>query len=62
VLNVSTLLMDYHGVSGVYLGVPCVIDRNGVKETLTLRINHNEELLLHKSAEKLKAIIQSVAM
>jgi len=62
VLNVSTLLRDYHGVSDVYLGVPCVIDRNGVKETLALAINHNEKLLLHKSAEKLKAIIQSISM
>jgi L-lactate dehydrogenase len=62
VLNVSTLLKDYHGVNDVYLGVPCVIDRNGVRETLTLKINHNEKLLLHKSAEKLKAIIQSVKL
>jgi L-lactate dehydrogenase len=62
VLNVSTLLTDYHGVSDVYLGVPCVIDRNGVRESLTLRISHNEKLLLHKSAEKLKAIIQSIVL
>jgi L-lactate dehydrogenase len=62
VLNVSTLLTDYHGVSDVYLGVPCVIDRTGVRETLALPINHNEKLLLHKSAEKLKGIIQSIVM
>ncbi|MFI5188279.1 MAG: L-lactate dehydrogenase [Chitinophagales bacterium] len=62
VLNVSTLLTDYHGVSDVYLGVPCIVDRNGVRETLTLQINHNEKLLLHKSADKLKALIQSIAM
>jgi L-lactate dehydrogenase len=62
VLNVSTLLTDYHGVSDVYLGVPCVIDRSGVRETLALPINHNEKLLLHKSAEKLKGIIQSIAI
>jgi L-lactate dehydrogenase len=62
VLNVSTLLSDYHGVDDVYLGVPCIVDRGGVKETLTLQISHNEKLLLHKSAHKLKELIRSIVM
>ena len=62
VLNVSALLTDYHGVNDVFLGVPCIVDRNGVRETLSLQINHNEKLLLHKSADKLKALIQSIEM
>src|ERR1051326_5620057 len=62
VLNVSTLLTNSHGISDVYLGVPCIVDRNGVRETLTLQITQNEKLLLHKSADKLKGLIQSIAM
>ncbi len=62
VLNVSTLLTDYHGVNDVYLGVPCIVDRSGVRETLTLQISHNEKLLLQKSADKLKGLIQSISM
>jgi L-lactate dehydrogenase len=62
VLNVSTLLTDYHGVSDVYLGVPCIVDNNGVRETLTLQINDQEKQLLHKSADKLKGLIESIAM
>jgi L-lactate dehydrogenase len=62
VLNVSTLLTNYHGISDVYLGVPCIVDRNGVRETLTLQVTQNEKLLLHKSADKLKGLIQSIAM
>jgi L-lactate dehydrogenase len=62
VLNVSTLLTDYHGISDVYLGVPCIVDTSGVRETLSLQITHNEKLLLHKSADKLKGLIQSIAM
>jgi len=57
VLNVSTLLYDYHGVSDVYLGVPCVVDRQGVREVLDLVISDNEKELLHRSAAKLKEII-----
>ncbi len=62
VLNVSTLLTDYHGVNDVYLGVPCIVDSSGVRETLRLQINDHEKQLLHKSADKLKGLIQSISM
>ncbi|WP_127533167.1 L-lactate dehydrogenase [Paenibacillus kobensis] len=60
VLNVSTLLQDYHGVSDVYLGVPCVVDRTGVREVLQLEISDGEREKLHRSAQKLKELIQSI--
>jgi L-lactate dehydrogenase len=62
VLNVSTLLTDYHGVNDVYLGVPCIVDNSGVRETLILQINDQEKQLLHKSADKLKGLIQSITV
>jgi L-lactate dehydrogenase len=62
VLNVSTLLTNYHGVNDVYLGVPCIVDSSGVRETLTLQINDEEKQLLHKSADKLKGLIQSISV
>lgn len=62
VLNVSTLLSDYHGISDVYLGVPCIVDRTGVREVLSLDITEAEKELLNKSAAKLKEIIQSIAL
>jgi L-lactate dehydrogenase len=62
VLNVSTLLTNYHGISDVYLGVPCIVDHTGVREALTLQINYHEKQLLHKSADKLKSIIESIAL
>ena len=62
VLNVSTLLEDYHGVSDVYLGVPCVVDRNGIRQVLDLKITEEEKRLLHVSANKLKEIIQSISL
>jgi L-lactate dehydrogenase len=62
VLNVSTLLTNYHGVSDVYLGVPCIVDRSGVREVLTLQVTDSEKYLLNKSADKLKGLIKSIAM
>lgn len=60
VLNVSTLLQDYNGVSDVYLGVPCVVDRTGVREVLDLPLNEEETILFHKSANKLKSEIANI--
>lgn len=62
VLNVSTLLTDYHGVSDVYLGVPCVVDSTGIRKVLPLNINQTEKELLNLSANKLKEIIKSIAL
>jgi len=61
VLNVSTLLKDYHGISDVYLGVPCIVDRTGVREVMDIRITDEEKELLERSANKLKGLIESIA-
>lgn len=60
ILNVSTLLNDYHGVNDVYLGVPCVVDRTGVREVMNIQISEHERELLHRSANKLKNLIESI--
>ncbi|WP_409342819.1 L-lactate dehydrogenase [Paenibacillus sp. MBLB4367] len=62
VLNVSTLLDNYHGISDVYLGVPCIVDRQGVREVLKLELSENEKELLHRSADKLKGLIGSISV
>lgn len=61
VLNVSTYLEDYHGVSDVYLGVPCIVDRDGIRDVLQLDINEAERRQLQASANKLKEIIKSIS-
>ncbi|MGG1553916.1 L-lactate dehydrogenase [Paenibacillus ferrarius] len=62
VLNVSTLLQDYHGVSNVYLGVPCIVDRSGVREVLKLELSELEREQLQRSAQKMKELIQSISL
>ncbi|MEI7025546.1 L-lactate dehydrogenase [Paenibacillus sp. y28] len=61
VLCVSTLLDNYHGVSDVYLGVPCIVDRQGVRQVLDIQLSEQEKELLHRSANKLKDLIQSIS-
>jgi L-lactate dehydrogenase len=62
VLNVSTLLNNYHGVSDVYLGLPCVVDRSGVREILPLTLNDQEKELLRKSGDKMRDLNHMVAL
>ncbi|GAA3401386.1 L-lactate dehydrogenase [Paenibacillus hodogayensis] len=62
VLNVSTRLVDYHGISDVFLGVPCIVDRQGVREVLELKLSADEKVLLQRSADKLKGLIGSIAL
>ncbi|MNC81185.1 L-lactate dehydrogenase P [compost metagenome] len=62
VLNVSTLLNNYNGVSDVFLGAPCVVDRSGVREVLDLPLSEDEKAMFQKSAEKLKAEISKLEL
>ena len=62
VINVSTLLEDYHGISNVFLGVPCIVDRSGVREILPINIAEQEKEQLNQSAEKLKEVIKSISV
>lgn len=60
VLNVSTLLENYHGVSDAYLGIPCIIDRSGVRLTLELSLTDHEKALFTQSADKMKNILATL--
>ncbi len=60
VLNVSTLLENYHGESGVYLGVPCVVDRTGVRNVLPISMSDDEKRLFQASAAKIRETIISL--
>ncbi|GIP55996.1 MULTISPECIES: L-lactate dehydrogenase [Paenibacillus] len=62
VLNVSTLLENYNGVSDVYLGVPSIVDRSGVREVLDLKLSDQELVQFQNSANKLKSEIAKLEL
>lgn len=62
VLNVSTLLDDYHGVSGIYLGVPCIVDRTGVREVVKVDMTEEEQRLFRASGEKIREQIRGLEL
>jgi len=55
-------LKNYHGIDDVYLGVPSIVDRSGVREVLQFNIKQDEQELLRKSANKIKELIRSISM
>ncbi len=50
VLPCSVLLTGEYGLSDVFLGVPCVLGRDGVERVLELRLSPEERQALHASA------------
>jgi L-lactate dehydrogenase len=60
ILPVSSLLKDYQGISDVCLSVPTIVDRGGVEQPLSIRMNDAELAGLKHSAEQIKAAIKAV--
>lgn len=54
VLPVFALADGQHGVSGVYLNLPCVIGRGGIEQIIELPLSSEEKTCLPGSAELLK--------
>lgn len=58
VLVLSAYLNEYHGISNTCLSVPCIINRNGIKEQIVIPLNSLEKKQLKKSASVVKGIIK----
>ncbi|MEN2766293.1 L-lactate dehydrogenase [Ornithinibacillus xuwenensis] len=59
VLPVGTLLEGEYGYHDVYIGIPAVIDRSGVKSIVELTLTDEEKSKLAKSVQTLKDIQDS---
>ena len=60
VLPVSTLIHDYHEIEEVYLSMPSIVNRHGVRQFLKLALSSDEALQLKNSAKKLKEILKAI--
>jgi L-lactate dehydrogenase len=57
VLTVSSVLEGEYGLSGVSLGVPCVVSQKGVERVLRVNLPPEEQKGLEKSAAILQEMI-----
>ncbi|MGM0523600.1 MAG: L-lactate dehydrogenase [Bacillota bacterium] len=54
ILTVSTYFEGEYDIDGVYMGIPAVVNANGVREILRLNLSDREQQLLENSAKILK--------
>jgi L-lactate dehydrogenase len=62
VLTVSTLLKGEYDIEGVYLSLPCVVNRQGVKRKMQLALSPEEEKAFCHSAEVLKQLQSQIQL
>ncbi|TSA39114.1 MAG: malate dehydrogenase [Porphyromonadaceae bacterium] len=55
VFPVCAYLNGEYGLNDIYLGVPCIIGKNGIESIITLNLNEAEKKLLVESAKSVKA-------
>ncbi|WP_139492748.1 L-lactate dehydrogenase [Brevibacillus dissolubilis] len=60
ILPVSSYLEDYQGISGVCLGVPSIVGRNGVEQVVELPLTHTEGEQLRHSATTLANFLNEI--
>jgi len=58
ILPVSCLVDNYYGINDLYMSLPAIVNRGGVKKLLPLDLNEEEVILLKKSAEMIKLVIK----
>jgi L-lactate dehydrogenase len=58
VLPVSSLLENYHGISDIYLSVPAVVHKTGVRQVLEADFNEKELKSFLYSAQQVKKVIR----
>lgn len=54
ILTVSTYFQGEYGIDGVFMGIPAVVNANGVREILRLNLSEREQQQLENSAHILK--------
>lgn len=62
VLTVSSVLEGEYGISGVSLGVPCIVSRNGVEKILQVALPPDEQSALVKSAAVLREAAEELEL
>lgn len=62
ILPVSSVLSDYHGVDGVALSVPSIVDAGGVSRVIDTPFSAEEERQLHHSAEAIRASLDALGL
>ncbi|MCA6070773.1 MAG: L-lactate dehydrogenase [Endomicrobium sp.] len=59
VLSVSSLLENYYGISDLYLSVPAIVHKRGIRQVMKVDFAEDEFKALQSSAAKIKEVIRA---
>ncbi len=62
VLTVSAMLRGEYGQTGVFTGIPCIINKNGIQRVLPLKLNDEELEKLNQSCETLRRCYEELEL
>ena len=60
ILPVSALVDGHYGLEDVYMSLPCVISREGIRQVLEIPLDEEETARLNRSAAALRAAIDDL--
>lgn len=60
ILNTSSLHTEVEGIKNICISLPCIIGKRGIHNQLYPKLSKQEHLLLRKSAQNIKNIIQTI--
>ena len=62
ILPVAAFLNGEYGVSGLYIGVPAVIGKNGVEKVIEVKLNNDEATMFNNSVNAVKKLIEETKL
>jgi len=62
ILPVSSLVEDYLGVNDVYLSLPAILNKNGIRDVLKINLDKKEQEDFKKSALAIKNVIKEAGL
>lgn len=62
IFTVSAYLKGEYGQRGIYIGVPAMVNRNGVREVLQMDLNEEEKAKFAASADVIHEMIEEIGM
>ncbi len=62
IFTVSAYLKGEYNQKGIYVGVPCVVNGNGVREILEMELNKKEQELFEKSCSVLREMKDEIGL
>ncbi|UCD38096.1 MAG: malate dehydrogenase [Fidelibacterota bacterium] len=61
VLPCSAHLNGEYGIEGIFMGVPCILGKNGLEKIIELKITDEEKAALKKSADHVKGVLDRLS-